>query len=59
MAYLNETVVNADGMSGSSYQLLGGQYLYLWKPAKFHRTVWRIGVRLEDGTTYTVDVAFK
>jgi hypothetical protein len=59
-ADVNETDVNADGMSGSTYQQVGQQYLYLWKTtARSHRNVWRIGVRLDDGQTYTVDIALR
>jgi uncharacterized repeat protein (TIGR03803 family) len=58
-ANTNEVVLNLPGMSGTSYQQFGPLYGYLWKTPKSHRTVWRIGVSLDDGQTYTVDIALR
>ena len=59
-APVNETVDPASETSGPTYQLVSDGYMYHWRTTGLPGgSVWRIGVRLDDGRTYTVDVGLK
>lgn len=59
-ARLNERVERDEPSSGTTFQLIGTEYVYNWVPRGLPRgSVWRIGVALEDGQQYTVDVAVR
>ena len=62
-AALDETAYPATPTSGSTYRFGsddGGQYIYNWStkglPPGFY---YRIGVRLDDGRTYTVNIGLR
>ncbi|WP_411720418.1 OmpL47-type beta-barrel domain-containing protein [Mycetocola sp.] len=58
-APVDESVYTPSADSGSVYRDAGsGQYIYNWKtPAGGH--YWRIGVRLDDGQTYYVNIGLR
>jgi hypothetical protein len=61
-AAVDESLYSAPATSGDAYRVgdSGGQYIYNWSTkglaAGFY---YRIGVRLDDGTTYTVNIGLK
>ena len=60
LAAVDESAYSAPATSGDTYQTAGSQYIYNWStkglPAGFY---YRIGVRLDDGTTYTVNIGLR
>jgi len=51
------TAVGAD--SGSTYRSDGGQYIYNWKTGCASGNYWRIGVTLDDGQTFIVNIGLR
>ena len=59
-AAVNETAYTASGDSGLDYTWDGTQYQYNWKTAKTQAGYyWRVGVALDDGQTYSVNVGLR
>jgi large repetitive protein len=59
-AAVDESVYSAPSTSGDTYRVAGSQYIYNWStkglPTGYY---YRIGVRLDDGTTYTVNIGLR
>ena len=59
-AAVDESAYSAPATSGDTYREAGSQYIYNWStkglPAGFY---YRIGVRLDDGNTYTVNIGLR
>ncbi|MGY1725621.1 OmpL47-type beta-barrel domain-containing protein [Geodermatophilus sp. SYSU D01062] len=60
-APVDETVYNASTDSGSTYRYDGSaaQYIYNWKSGSTSGNYWRIGVTLDDGQTYYVNIGLR
>lgn len=59
-AAVNESAYAATATVGSSYTWDGSQYLYTWKTDKTQAgSYWRVGVALDDGQTYYVNVGLR
>ncbi|WP_246319502.1 OmpL47-type beta-barrel domain-containing protein [Nocardioides kongjuensis] len=60
-AAVDETVYTASADSGSTfrYDATAQQYLYNWKSTSAGGNYWRIGVRLDDGQTYYVNIGLR
>ena len=59
-APINEPVSNAKGTSGTSFVLKNGQWTFNWSTKGLSAGyVYRIGVRLDDGTTHYVNVGLR
>jgi hypothetical protein len=60
-AAVDETVYTASADSGSTYRYDASaqQYLYNWKSTSAGGNYWRIGVRLDDGQTYYVNIGLR
>jgi hypothetical protein len=59
-AAVDESAYSLPATVGDTYRVAGGQYIYNWStkglPAGFY---YRIGVRLDDGSTYTVNIGLR
>ena len=59
-AAVDESLYTAVATSGDTYRSDTGQYIYNWStkglPSGYY---YRIGVRLDDGTTYTVNIGLR
>jgi hypothetical protein len=60
-AQVDETVYTASADSGSTYKYdaTAQQYQYNWQTGKTAGNYWRIGVTLDDGQTYYVNIGLK
>lgn len=59
-AAVNESAYTATPSFGGVYALNGSQYQYNWKTEKsMAGFYWRVGVTLDDGKTYTVNIALR
>ena len=59
-AAVNESAYTASPTVGGVYALSGSQYQYNWKTEKsMAGFYWRVGVTLDDGKTYTVNIALR
>jgi hypothetical protein len=59
-AAVNESAYTASATSGSSYTWDGTQYQYNWKTDKTQAgSYWRVGVTLDDGQTYYVNIGLR
>ncbi|MDT0214749.1 PxKF domain-containing protein [Rothia sp. ARF10] len=59
-AAVNEAAYTATPTVGGVYTLSGSQYQYNWKTEKsMAGFYWRVGVTLDDGKTYTVNIALR
>lgn len=57
---IDESVYGDAPDTGAAYRLTDGQWQYNWKTDKAQAgSYWRIGVRLDDGTTRYVDIALR
>lgn len=57
---VDETVYSTPADSGSQYRQAGSMWQYNWKTAKSQAGYyWRIGVTLDDGETYYVNIALR
>jgi hypothetical protein len=57
-APVDESLYAASADSGSSYRFDSGQYIYNWKTGT-GGNYWRVGVRLDDGQTYFVNIGLR
>ena len=60
-APVDETAYTASADSGSTYKYdaTARQYLYNWKTGSTGGNYWRIGVTLDDGQTYYVNIGLR
>jgi hypothetical protein len=59
-AAVNESAYTATATSGSVYTWDGTQYQYNWKTDKsMAGNYWRVGVSLDDGQTYYVNIGLR
>ena len=59
-AAVDESLYTDPVTAGGAYRLSGTQYLYNWGTAKNQAgSYWRIGVRLDDGQTYSVNIGLR
>jgi hypothetical protein len=58
-APVDESVYSAMADSGSAFRAEGGQWGYNWKTPSGGSNYWRIGVRLDDGQTYYVNIGLR
>ncbi|MFD1248885.1 OmpL47-type beta-barrel domain-containing protein [Nocardioides ginsengisoli] len=60
-APVDETVYTASADSGTTYRYdaTAQQYLYNWKSTSAGGNYWRVGVRLDDGQTYYVNLGLR
>ena len=60
-APVDESVYSASADSGSAYRFdtTAQQYSYNWKTGSAGGSYWRIGVRLDDGQTYYVNIGLR
>lgn len=59
-AAVNESAYTATPSFGGVYALNGSQYQYNWKTEKsMAGFYWRVGVTLDDGKTYSVNIALR
>jgi hypothetical protein len=60
-APVDETVYSATADSGSSYKYdaTAQQYIYNWKTGSAGGNYWRMGVTLDDGQTYFVNIGLR
>ena len=59
-AAVNESAYRPTATVGSTYTWDGSQYLYNWKTDKSQAgSYWRVGVALDDGQTYYVNVGLR
>ena len=59
-AAVNEAAYTAAVTVGATYDWDGTQYLYNWKTGKtMAGYYWRVGVALDDGQTYYVNIALR
>jgi hypothetical protein len=58
-APVDESVYTASGDSGTAYRADSGQWIYNWKTPSGGGNYWRIGVALDDGTTYYVNIGLR
>jgi large repetitive protein len=57
---VDETLYSDPATSGSTFRWDGEQYHYNWNTAKSQANFyWRIGVQLDDGQTYFVNVGLR
>ncbi|QIG38267.1 hypothetical protein G5T42_01225 [Microbacterium sp. 4R-513] len=58
---VDETIYSAAGDSGSAfrYDTTDKQYVFNWKTGSAGGNYWRIGVRLDDGQTYYVNIGLR
>lgn len=55
----NEAVYSAPADTTSTFRWDGQQYIYNWKTPSQSGNYWRIGVKLDDGTTQFVNIGLK
>ncbi|HSB85061.1 MAG TPA: PxKF domain-containing protein, partial [Ilumatobacteraceae bacterium] len=59
-AAVDETLYAVSSTSGGSYRQDGSQYIYNWGTDRTAAGYyWRIGVRLDDGSTYYVNIGLR
>ncbi|MEW1954389.1 PxKF domain-containing protein [Terrabacter sp. NPDC080008] len=59
-AAVNEAAYTATGSTGGTYTWDGTQYQYNWKTDKAQAgSYWRVGVTLDDGQTYYVNIGLR
>jgi hypothetical protein len=59
-AAVNESAYGTSGDSGSTYRWDGTQYIYNWQtPSTGAGYYWRVGVQLDDGRTYFVNIGLR
>jgi hypothetical protein len=59
-AAVNESAYTATGSVGATYTWDGTQYQYNWKTDKTQAgSYWRVGVALDDGKTYYVNIGLR
>jgi hypothetical protein len=58
-APVDESVYSALADSGSAFRSEGGQWGYNWKTPSGGGNYWRIGVKLDDGQTYYVNIGLR
>ena len=59
-AAVDESAYSAPASSGDTYGIAGQQYMYNWSTKNFPAGYYyRIGVRLDDGNTYTVSIGLR
>ena len=59
-AAVNESAYSATATAGSTYTWDGSQYAYTWKTDKSQAgSYWRVGVALDDGQTYYVNIGLR
>jgi hypothetical protein len=59
-AAVDESAYSAPATSGDVYRVAGSQYIYNWSTNGIQAGYYyRIGVRLDDGTTYTVNIGLR
>jgi hypothetical protein len=57
---VNESAYGTSGDSGSTYRWDGTQYIYNWQtPSTGAGYYWRVGVQLDDGRTYFVNIGLR
>jgi hypothetical protein len=57
---VDESVYSLSGDSGAAYKNDGGgQWSYNWKTGSTAGSYWRVGVRLDDGSTYYVNIGLR
>ncbi len=58
---VDETAVTVSADSGSTfrYDATAQQYIYNWKSGSKAGNYWRIGVKLDDGQTYYVNIGLR
>jgi hypothetical protein len=56
---VDESVYTGSADSGSTYRLDTDQWIYNWKTGSAGGSYWRIGVRLDDGQTYYVNIGLR
>ncbi len=58
-APVDESVYTASADSGTSFRPDSGQWIYNWKTGSAGGNYWRIGVRLDDGQVYYVNIGLR
>ena len=58
-APVDEAVYATLADSGTAFRSDGGQWIYNWKTPSGGGNYWRIGVRLDDGQTYYVNIGLR
>jgi hypothetical protein len=58
-APVDESTYAASADSGTAYRYDAPQYIYNWKTGSAGGNYWRIGVRLDDGQTYYVNIGLR
>jgi large repetitive protein len=59
-AGVNESAYGATGDSGSTYTFNGGHYQYNWATSSSQAGYyWKVGVKLDDGQIYTVNIGLR
>jgi large repetitive protein len=59
-AAVNESAYTASATTGTTYSWDGAQYRYNWKTDKAQAgSYWRVGVTLDDGMTYFVNIGLR
>ena len=58
-APVDESLYAGSADSGTAYRADGGQWMYNWKTPSGGGSYWRIGVALDDGTTYYVNIGLR
>jgi hypothetical protein len=58
-APVDESVYAASPDSGTAFRSDGGQWIYNWKTGSAGGNYWRIGVRLDDGQIYYVNIGLR
>ena len=58
-APVDEAVYATLADSGTAFRSDSGQWIYNWKTPSGGGNYWRIGVRLDDGQTYPVNIGLR
>jgi hypothetical protein len=58
-APVDESVYSASADSGTAFRSDSGQWIYNWKSGSAGGSYWRIGVKLDDGSTYYVNIGLR
>jgi hypothetical protein len=58
-APVDETVYATSADSGTAFRGDSGQWIYNWKTPSGGGNYWRIGVKLDDGQTYYVNIGLR
>ncbi|HEX4687644.1 MAG TPA: PxKF domain-containing protein [Nocardioides sp.] len=58
-APVDESMYSAPADSGAAFRSDGGQWIYNWKTPSSGGNYWRIGVKLDDGQTYYVNIGLR